>query len=134
MNDTVSPNSLNHIIEALKAGQHVILSFGDYETDLDYLLVSNLLTRKIREAWEEQTNAFRSARQRRTAPAGDRGGGSPQAAQPRDGLADHLQHHRPRDAQVLRHPADHRPAPLADLRRGHVAAGHARLRLAGGRE
>ena len=53
-------NSLKQVIEALQAGRHVILSFGDYETDLDYLLVSNLLTRKIREAWEEQTNAFRS--------------------------------------------------------------------------
>jgi energy-coupling factor transporter ATP-binding protein EcfA2 len=53
-------NSLKKIIAALQAGRHVILSFGDYETDLDYLLVSNLLTRKIREAWEEQTNAFRS--------------------------------------------------------------------------
>ena len=59
-NDSAAPNSLNHIIDALKAGQHVILSFGDYESDLDYLLVSNLLTRKIREAWEELTNAFRS--------------------------------------------------------------------------
>jgi hypothetical protein len=59
-NDTAAPNSLNHVIDALKAGKHVILSFGDYESDLDYLLVSNLLTRKIREAWEEQTNQFRS--------------------------------------------------------------------------
>ena len=53
-------NSLKKIIEALQAGRHAILSFGDYESDLDYLLVSNLLTRKIREAWEEQTNTFRS--------------------------------------------------------------------------
>ena len=59
-NDTAAPNSLNHVIDALKAGKHVVLSFGDYESDLDYLLVSNLLTRKIREAWEEQTNQFRS--------------------------------------------------------------------------
>ena len=51
---------LKNIIDALKAGQHVILSFGDYESDLDYLLVSNLLTRKIREAWEDLTNEFRS--------------------------------------------------------------------------
>ena len=58
--EQTAPNSLKHIIDALKAGQHVILSFGDYESDLDYLLVSNLLTRKIREAWEEQTNQFRS--------------------------------------------------------------------------
>ncbi|MCX6055846.1 MAG: ATP-binding protein [Chloroflexi bacterium] len=50
---------LKNIIDSLKAGKHVILSFGDYESDLDYLLVSNLLTRKIRDAWEEMTNEFR---------------------------------------------------------------------------
>lgn len=53
-------DGLKDIIEALRAGQHVILSFGNYETDLDYLLVSNLLTRRIREAWEESTNEFRA--------------------------------------------------------------------------
>lgn len=55
-----TPDGLKEIIKALQAGQHVVLSFGDYESDLDYLLVSNLLTRKIREAWEETTNTFRS--------------------------------------------------------------------------
>ena len=83
-------------------------------------------------AWEENTNEFRAATSKTgTAPAGHRRRRGTQAAQPRDGRPDHLQHHRPRDAQVLRHPADHRPAPLADLRRGHVAARHAHLRLAG---
>jgi hypothetical protein len=48
------------IIKALEAGQHVVLSFGDHESDLDYLLVSNLLTRHIRAAWEKRTNAFRA--------------------------------------------------------------------------
>ncbi len=57
--EKTSQNSLKHIIEALKAGKDIILSFGDYERDLDYLLVSNLLTRKIREAWEEMTNQYR---------------------------------------------------------------------------
>ena len=71
------------------------------------------------------------ARQAGTAPPDPGGGGSPQAAQPRDGRADHLCHHRARDAQILRHPADRGPAPLADLRRGHVAVGDAHLRLAG---
>jgi hypothetical protein len=59
-NENAATHSLKKIIEALQNGRHVILSFGDYETDLDYLLVANLLTRKIRQAWEEQTNAFRS--------------------------------------------------------------------------
>lgn len=53
-------DTLGEIIKALEFGQHVVLSFGKFETDLDYLLVSNLLTRRIREAWEERTNLFRS--------------------------------------------------------------------------
>jgi DNA helicase HerA-like ATPase len=54
-------DSVGEIIKALEAGQHVVLSFGRHESDLDYLLVSNLLTRKIRERWEKRTNAFRTS-------------------------------------------------------------------------
>jgi DNA helicase HerA-like ATPase len=53
-------DSIHEIISALESGQHVVLSFGEFETDLDYLFVSNLLTRRIREAWEKKTNAYRS--------------------------------------------------------------------------
>jgi DNA helicase HerA-like ATPase len=53
-------DSVREIIESLEAGQHVVLSFGEFEGDLDYLLVSNILTRKIRAAWEHRTNEFRS--------------------------------------------------------------------------
>ncbi len=53
-------NGIGETIEALEAGKHVILSFGKYESDLDYLLVSNLLTRHIRQAWEKRTNEHRS--------------------------------------------------------------------------
>ena len=53
-------DSVGEIIKALEAGQHVVLSFGRNESDLDYLLVSNLLTRRIRETWERKTNNFRS--------------------------------------------------------------------------
>src|SRR5512139_3298566 len=58
--DKPASDSVGAIISALENGQHVILSFGGYESDLDYLLVSNLLTRKIRAAWEHKTNAFRT--------------------------------------------------------------------------
>jgi hypothetical protein len=54
-------DSLGEIIKALEAGKHTILSFGKHESDLDYLLVSNLLTRKIRERWEARTNAYRTS-------------------------------------------------------------------------
>ncbi|HEX7973441.1 MAG TPA: ATP-binding protein [Anaerolineales bacterium] len=54
-------DTISEIIRALEAGQHVVLSFGNHESDLDYLLVSNLLTRRIRDAWETSTNKFRSS-------------------------------------------------------------------------
>ncbi|HQV94286.1 MAG TPA: ATP-binding protein [Anaerolineales bacterium] len=53
-------DSVREIIQSLENGQHVVLSFGNHDQDLDYLLVSNLLTRKIRKAWEHKTNAFRT--------------------------------------------------------------------------
>lgn len=53
-------DGIGEIIKALEAGQHVALSFGRFERDLDYLLVSNLLTRRIRQAWEHKTNQHRS--------------------------------------------------------------------------
>ncbi len=55
-------NALNEIIRSLEAGRHVVLSFGEYESDLDYLLVTNLITRQIREKWEQTTNDFRSGK------------------------------------------------------------------------
>ena len=55
-------DSIADIISALKKGKHIVLSFGEYQSDLDYLLVSNLLTRRIREEWERMTNHFRSTK------------------------------------------------------------------------
>ena len=56
-------NALQQMIDNLDHGQHVVLSFGKHETDLDYLFVSNLLTRRIRQVWEKRTNDFRSSQQ-----------------------------------------------------------------------
>ncbi len=53
-------NALEDIIHLLDEGRHVILSFGEFNSDLDYLLVTNMLTRRIRETWEKRTNAFRT--------------------------------------------------------------------------
>jgi DNA helicase HerA-like ATPase len=61
--DTVST-----IINSLDAGQHVVLSFGDFVSDLDYLFVSNLLTRRIRQSWEYRTNLFRSKGEKEPRP------------------------------------------------------------------
>jgi hypothetical protein len=53
-------DAVQDIIKSLESGQHIVLSFGDFQNDLDYLLVTNLLTRRIRAAWEKRTNDFRS--------------------------------------------------------------------------
>lgn len=53
---------LQDMIRYLEQGKHIVLSFGDHEGDLDYLLVTNLLTRKIRQAWEKKTNDFRGGK------------------------------------------------------------------------
>lgn len=55
-------DTVGEIIKALEAGQHVVLSFGSHESDLDYLLVANMLTRRIRAAWERKTNDFRGGK------------------------------------------------------------------------
>jgi DNA helicase HerA-like ATPase len=52
---------VNEIVDKLENGRHVILSFGEYDNDLDYLLVSNILTRKIREHWMKKTEKFKSS-------------------------------------------------------------------------
>ena len=56
-------NALKQMIDNLDNGQHIVLSFGKHENDLDYLFVSNLLTRRIRDVWEHRTNNFRSGHQ-----------------------------------------------------------------------
>ena len=61
--DAPASSGLQDIIDTLKSGRHVILSFGNFESDLDYLLISNLITRKLREEWVSATNNFRSGKQ-----------------------------------------------------------------------
>lgn len=67
INPDPAADTLTEMIKQLERGKHIVLSFGKFATDLDYLLVTNLITRRIREAWERKTNAFR----------GDRNNGEP---------------------------------------------------------
>lgn len=52
-------DAVKSIVDHLENGRHVILSFGEYDGDLDYLLVSNILTRKIRDHWVKKTEAYK---------------------------------------------------------------------------
>jgi hypothetical protein len=49
-------DAISAIVNKLESGRHVVLSFGEYEDELDYLLVTNILTRRIRQHWVEKTN------------------------------------------------------------------------------
>lgn len=60
LTDAPASNGLDAIITSLQDKRHVVLSFGKYDNDLDYLLVTNLITRKIRDAWEQSTEDFKS--------------------------------------------------------------------------
>lgn len=53
-------DAVNAIVDKLEAGRHVVLSFGKHDSDLDYLLVTNILTRRIRERWVDKTEKYRS--------------------------------------------------------------------------
>jgi len=56
-------NLLDEIIQSLEKGRHVILHFGRHNSLLDYMLVSNLVTRKVREAWVRKTEKFEMSQQ-----------------------------------------------------------------------
>ena len=53
-------DAVRAIVDKLENGRHVILSFGAHESDLDYMLVSNILTRRIREHWIRKTEQYKS--------------------------------------------------------------------------
>lgn len=66
--DQPASNGLDDIIKNLEAGRHVVLSFGNNDGELDYLLVTNLITRKIRDHWEYLTNQFHKDRLKNPEP------------------------------------------------------------------
>src|SRR5690606_32824974 len=53
-------DAVTEIVDKLEHGRHIILSFGEYERDLDYLLVSNILTRRIRQHWVRKTEEHKT--------------------------------------------------------------------------
>jgi hypothetical protein len=49
---------VDRMIDALAAGRHVILEFGRHDSTLAYMLVANIITRRIHRRWIEQTEHF----------------------------------------------------------------------------
>ncbi len=46
------------MIDALAAGRHVVIEFGQHNNSLAYMLVANIITRRIHRRWVDQTNRF----------------------------------------------------------------------------
>jgi hypothetical protein len=55
---TTSSPVIDRLIEALAHGRHVILEFGRYRSPLAYMLVANIVTRRIHRRWVDQTEAY----------------------------------------------------------------------------
>jgi len=53
-----SQSSIRQIIDALLAGKNVVVEFGQYRSELAYMLVSNILTRLIYDEWVRRTETF----------------------------------------------------------------------------
>ncbi len=54
---------IDGLIQALSLGKHVVLEFGQYKDALSYMLVANILTRRIHARWVEQTEKYWASRQ-----------------------------------------------------------------------
>ena len=57
--ETPVVDAVAEIVNRLENGRHVILSFGRFEAEEDYLLVSNILTRRIRDKWVKATESYK---------------------------------------------------------------------------
>jgi len=51
-------SALDDMVEALDRGKHVILQFGRFNAVLDYLLVANLVTRRVRQRYEDKMRRY----------------------------------------------------------------------------
>jgi uncharacterized protein len=56
--EAVASSAIDRMIDALAHGRHVVLEFGRYNDALSYMLVANIITRRIHRRWIEQTEQF----------------------------------------------------------------------------
>ncbi|MEI7643495.1 MAG: DUF87 domain-containing protein [Chloroflexales bacterium] len=58
IHDHADFSTVDRMIEALAAGRHVVLEFGQHSNSLAYMLVANIITRRIYRRWVNQTEQF----------------------------------------------------------------------------
>lgn len=56
--DTAPVDTIKSMIDTLAAGKHVVLEFGQHNSTLAYMLVANIITRRIHRHWIDQTERF----------------------------------------------------------------------------
>ncbi len=61
---TVAKNGIGDLVHALEHGRNVVLQFGKFSSLLSYMLVANLITRRIHEKWVELTEKAEQAGQK----------------------------------------------------------------------
>lgn len=66
--DHANYSDIDLMIDKLAEGLHVVLDFGSYDSSLAYMLVANIITRRIHERWEQQTRAYNESEQRTNKP------------------------------------------------------------------
>ena len=98
-----SEESVEEILRNLDRGIHVVVEFGRYRHELSaYMLVANLVTRRIHERYVRRKEEAMGDASRGASPAGDNNRGGAQVPQSKHRFADHIRQHRPGDAQVQR--------------------------------
>ncbi len=51
-------DAIERLIENLAQGKHIVLEFGRHSSTLAYMLVANIITRRIHRRWVDQTQRF----------------------------------------------------------------------------
>jgi uncharacterized protein len=58
MRSVCPQNYINQILQSLKSGKHVVVEFGSQSDMLSYMLVTNMITRRIHQAYVKQAEQF----------------------------------------------------------------------------
>ena len=59
---------INTLIDELLAKHHVVLEFGRFDNSIDYMLVANIITRKIHAKWRERTEKYLTSKDKADKP------------------------------------------------------------------
>jgi hypothetical protein len=59
----VEISAVDKIVQALEKGTHVVLEFGHHRGLLPYMLVANVLTRRIHQQWVDKTERYKASQQ-----------------------------------------------------------------------